>query len=63
MRAVVCRAFGPPEELETGELPAPEPGDPARWRSGPRHQSVLAVCHPFIFDERVAKYAIFTTRP
>ena len=26
MRAVVCRAFGPPEELETGELPAPEPG-------------------------------------
>ena len=26
MRAVVCRAFGPPEELEYGELPAPEPG-------------------------------------
>ncbi len=26
MRAVVCRAFGPPEGLEPGELPAPEPG-------------------------------------
>ncbi|MYE00561.1 MAG: alcohol dehydrogenase catalytic domain-containing protein, partial [Alphaproteobacteria bacterium] len=26
MRAVVCRAFGPPEELGIGELPAPEPG-------------------------------------
>ena len=26
MRAVVCRAFGPPEDLEPGELPAPEPG-------------------------------------
>ncbi len=26
MRAVVCRAFGPPEELEVGTLPAPEPG-------------------------------------
>ena len=26
MRAVVCRAFGPPEDLEIGELPAPEPG-------------------------------------
>ncbi len=26
MRAVVCRAFGPPEDLEFGELPAPAPG-------------------------------------
>ena len=26
MRAVVCRAFGPPEELEAGELPVPASG-------------------------------------
>ncbi len=26
MRAVVCRAFGPPEMLEFAELPAPDPG-------------------------------------
>src|SRR5690606_10708194 len=26
MRAIVCRAFGPPESLELGDLPRPEPG-------------------------------------
>lgn len=26
MKAVVCRAFGPPEDLELADLPSPEPG-------------------------------------